>query len=81
MEAVTQASLLDALRKALEAAPEEDGKAMTTEEIAREMKTTIPTTRERLRVLIAAGKAECVKVKRQRIDGAFQSTAAYRIVG
>ena len=81
MEAVTQASLLEALRRALETAPADDGGAMTTEELAKEMKVSVPTTRERLKVLIAAGKAECVRVRRSRIDGANQLTAAYRIVG
>lgn len=79
MEAVTQASLLEALRKALEAAPDDSG-AMTTEELAAEMRCNVPAVRGKLKALLAAGKAECVKVPRPRIDGATQMTPGYRIV-
>ena len=78
MEAVTQASLLEALRKALEAAPDDSG-AMTTEELARAMGCSIETMRKRLKGFLRSGAAECVKVQRECIDGRTQKTAAYRL--
>lgn len=81
MEAVTQASLLEAIRTALEAAPANSGGAMTAEEMAAELKCSIETMRKRLRPLLREGKAECVKVPRRHMDGKTQQTAAYRLKG
>lgn len=78
MEAVTQNDLLEALRQALERAPDNSG-ALTCLEIARETGWDIKSARERIRAMIHDGRAECIRVSRKRIDGVMQMTPAYRL--
>lgn len=73
-------ALLDALRARASASPD-DGGALTVMEIAREMKVHPDVARERVKELLADGRMECVRVKRQRMDLVWQMTPAYRLKG
>lgn len=70
-------ALLDELRTLHDSAPPDEG--MTANEIAEHFGWCIEDTRERIRKLIAQGRAVCIRVKRQRIDGVHQKVPAYRI--
>ena len=79
MEAMTEAALLEALRAAMDAG-EDDGGAMTADELTQKMECNIDTVRKRVKALIATGRAECVRVRRMRIDGLIQRVPAYRLI-
>lgn len=80
---VTESDMLEALREVLNNPPTHDvGDGQTVEELCVLFKITNPKrVRDRLRVLIAAGKVECVMGKRRRIDGQNQTVPTYRAVG
>lgn len=73
---MTEAALLEALRDAMGA----DTEGSTTAELANKMGVSILTMRERIRLLIVAGKAKPVKVRRARLDGIEQWVSGYRLV-
>lgn len=79
METVTQADLLEALRKALEAAPAEDLGAMTAEAMAAAVGLNVKTLRAKLKPFVFSGQFECVRIRIQRIDGTYQLVPAYRL--
>lgn len=72
-------ALLGALRDAREAFENTEG-AMTANELAEKMGKDIKETRKRIGLLLKQKRAECVPVKRERIDGRSQTVPAYRLV-
>jgi predicted HTH transcriptional regulator len=76
MEAVTQATLLEAIRQAL--APQGAEDALTTREIAKKFGRSHDWARERVRELLERGDVERVGVVRVGIDGVPQTVSGYR---
>lgn len=79
MEGMTEAALLDALREARQAFENPEG-ALTANELAEQMRCPITEARRKIGLLLKQRKAECVRVKRERIDGRMQYVPAYRLV-
>lgn len=79
MEAVTQASLLDAIRAALEAQPVPND-AMTTSELSAQTGLAIAKLRRILRALEIAGRVEVVQVRRPGL-GRLAWAPGYRFKG
>lgn len=79
MEAMTEAALLEALREARGAFENPEG-ALTAAELAEKMRCDVLTARKRIKLLITSKRAECVQVRRVRIDGRMQLVPAYRLV-
>ena len=73
-------ALLDALRTA-SSLPHDSGGALTAEEIATELGCGIRLARQKIRAALIAKRAECVKVRRTRIDGLTTTVPAYRFTG
>lgn len=77
MEAVTQASLLEALSKAFDRTGPDD--AMTTYEIAREFGRSHDWASAKVRILLDLGKVERVAVMRTDMKGVTQPVPGYRL--
>jgi predicted DNA-binding transcriptional regulator len=76
---LTEAEVLEELRRALEKQPSPDG-AMTVKEIMRELSLSKESARALVGEQIEAGKMECVRVYRKGIDR-MSKVPAYRWVG
>lgn len=72
---------VDALLEALRAAPDAagDGGGMTAPELAGLLGISVEKVRDKLRVLIASGRAKPVKVQRPRLDTTVHRVPGYRI--
>ena len=81
---ITQTVLLDALRAARVGVTDDAEDAATVGELADALRAsgqpTNPTRiRNMLRVLIADGRAECIKVARRRLDDIVTPVNGYRL--
>lgn len=77
------ANQVDALLEALQTARgeiENPEHAKTANELAGEMRCDIKEARRRIGILLRERRAECVRVKRPRIDGRDQYVPAYRLI-
>ena len=81
MEAVTQASLLEAIAEALRDVPQDPEEGVTAHELADHFGCDVIHVRRRIGRLLKDGRAQCVRVRRPRIDGVVQKVPGYRIVG
>jgi predicted ArsR family transcriptional regulator len=76
---VTQAEILEAIRAALAAQPQQSG-AMTCAELCEAMGLSVEKGRKTIKQLIAAGVMEPTKLPMLYMDGTTRLTAAYRLV-
>lgn len=76
MEAITENALLDALRRACS---ETDDNALTTQEIADLLGYSRVNAGVRVRALVKAGHAVCVRKMVQDMTGVYRPQPAYRM--
>lgn len=76
---ITENELVEALRDAMSAGLADPTDARTTGEMAAAIGRADKFVRDNVRKLIAEGRVELVKVKRQGIDGRMNWVPAYRI--
>lgn len=79
MQDLTENELLAALREAQEAQEDPEG-AFSKRELMEIFDLSDEPTRDRIRMLVNAGRMECVKVRRVRMDGVQQTIPGYRLV-
>lgn len=76
---LSEAELLDALREAFDKTEDHPDGAYTTVELAEMMGCNTVTMQRRLKRLIEAGEAECIRIRRTAIDGRMAVVPAYRV--
>lgn len=77
---MTEQDLLDALRRAMSSADDDDSDgAMTAVEIIEVLKICDKKVYRILRPLVISGQVECVKVPRANLAGIMHPVPAYRL--
>lgn len=76
---ITETEILDAIRSAM-ATTEDPTGAFTVVELGTLMRSSDLTVRRHLRLLMARGRIEAVRVTRQYLDGRTGPVPAYRLI-
>ena len=76
---VSENDILEAMRRAVEAQPNEGERGITTLEWGKARGCSVHKARAEIRLLLDSGAAECVQVRRARMDKKPTLVSGYRL--